>query len=271
MRSFWRRGDVPSTISRSLTIPRRSLGTSIPTVVLPGIGATMRTLGTARAMARSFDSPATFETRSPASSSISNWVMTGPVSIWTTRTWHPCSRRVFSRRRARDWIIASCSWTANGGAGSRMSSGGRRKDPSDGMPGTLVMAGVRFPEAGPWIVRWGRVAGPSGARPSAAREGGASSRTIEGAAYISVGKLSACGAEPKSGDRGARRDRIAARTSWTGQTINTSWQRARPTNPAAMRIRIIPTGPNWPERKALAIAPTYPPGPTGGEGRIIGS
>ena len=39
--------------SPSLTIPRRSLGTSMPTVVLPGIGATIRTLGTARAIARS--------------------------------------------------------------------------------------------------------------------------------------------------------------------------------------------------------------------------
>ena len=66
---------------------RWSLGTSMPTVVLPGIGATIRTLGTARAIARSSARLMIFETRSPASSSISNWVMTGPVSIWTTRTW----------------------------------------------------------------------------------------------------------------------------------------------------------------------------------------
>ena len=81
----------PRRAGRSL---RRSLGTSMPTVVLPGIGATMRTLGTARAMARSSARPATFETRRPASSSISNWVMTGPVSIWTTRTLQPNSSSV---------------------------------------------------------------------------------------------------------------------------------------------------------------------------------
>ncbi len=68
-------------------MPRRSFGTSIPTVVLPGIGATIRTLGTARAIARSSAKLMIRETRRPASSSISNWVITGPVSIWTTRTW----------------------------------------------------------------------------------------------------------------------------------------------------------------------------------------
>ena len=63
------------------TITRRSLGTSMPTVVLPGIGATIRTLGTARAIARSSARLMIRDTRRPASSSISNWVMTGPVSI----------------------------------------------------------------------------------------------------------------------------------------------------------------------------------------------
>ena len=58
----------------------------MPTVDLPGIGATIRTLGTARAIARSSARRWILETRRPASSSISNWVITGPVSIWTTRT-----------------------------------------------------------------------------------------------------------------------------------------------------------------------------------------
>ena len=82
--------DCPSTpaiTSPSRTMSRWSLGTSMPTVVLPGIGATIRTLGTARAIARSSARLMILETRRPASSSISNWVMTGPVSIWTTRTW----------------------------------------------------------------------------------------------------------------------------------------------------------------------------------------
>ena len=69
-----------------MTSPRRttlrwSFGTSMPTVVLPGIGATIRTLGTAKAIARSSARPVIFDTRRPASSSISNWVITGPVSI----------------------------------------------------------------------------------------------------------------------------------------------------------------------------------------------
>jgi hypothetical protein len=44
----------------------------MPTVVFPGIGETIRTLGTASAIARSVDRPLIFETRNPASSSISN-------------------------------------------------------------------------------------------------------------------------------------------------------------------------------------------------------
>ncbi len=68
-------------ISPRRTITRRSLGTSMPTVVLPGIGATIRTLGTARAIARSSARLMIFLTLRPASSSISNWVITGPVSI----------------------------------------------------------------------------------------------------------------------------------------------------------------------------------------------
>ena len=87
MRHSWNRSPTPAITSPSRTMLRWSLGTSMPTVVLPGIGATIRTLGTARAIARSSARLMIFDTRSPASSSISNWVMTGPVSIWTTRTW----------------------------------------------------------------------------------------------------------------------------------------------------------------------------------------
>ena len=43
----------PAITSLRRTIGRCSLGTSMPTVFLPGIGATMRTLGTRRASARS--------------------------------------------------------------------------------------------------------------------------------------------------------------------------------------------------------------------------
>ncbi len=68
--------------SRRCTSCRSLLGTSMPTVFLPGSGATMRTLGTRRAMARSSARPVMRLSRRPASSSTSNWAMTGPVWIF---------------------------------------------------------------------------------------------------------------------------------------------------------------------------------------------
>ncbi len=53
---------TPDITSPSRTTWRWSLGTSMPTVVCPGIGATMRTLGTARAIARSSARLMIFET-----------------------------------------------------------------------------------------------------------------------------------------------------------------------------------------------------------------
>ena len=85
----------------------------MPTVFLPGIGATMRTLGTRRAMARSSARPVILLSRRPASSSTSNWAMTGPVSISTTRTLKPKSRNVFSRILALRRTSFSCSSKLN--------------------------------------------------------------------------------------------------------------------------------------------------------------
>ena len=56
---------APWITSSRRTVQRLSLGTSMPTVVLPGMGETIRTLGTASAIARSFASPTTRETRKP--------------------------------------------------------------------------------------------------------------------------------------------------------------------------------------------------------------
>ena len=86
-----------SITSRRRTMPRCVLGTSIPTVFFPGIGATIRTLGTLKAMAKSSARPVIFESLSPASSSTSYCAMTGPVSISTTRTLNPKSANVFSK------------------------------------------------------------------------------------------------------------------------------------------------------------------------------
>ena len=101
---------APSSItSRMRTTWRFSLGTSIPTVFLPGIGATIRTLGTRKAIARSSASPVIFESRKPASSSISYWAITGPVSISTTRILKPKLENVCSSTRALRLTSSVCS------------------------------------------------------------------------------------------------------------------------------------------------------------------
>ena len=75
----------------------------MPTVFLPGIGATMRTLGTRRAIARSSARPVIFDSRRPASSSTSYWAITGPVSISTTFTLKP----KFGKRLLQDLGLAA--------------------------------------------------------------------------------------------------------------------------------------------------------------------
>ena len=110
--------------SRRRTICRSLLGTSMPTVFLPGIGATIRTLGTRRAMARSSARPVILLSRRPASSSTSNWAMTGPVWISTTRMLKPKSRKVFSRILALRRTSFSCSSKQNGSLGSSRSMPG---------------------------------------------------------------------------------------------------------------------------------------------------
>ena len=91
--------------SRNRTITRRSLGTSIPTVFFPGMGATTRTDGTRRAIAKSSANRLTFESLKPASSSSSNWVITGPVSMATTRTLRPNSQKDCSSVIAATWAF----------------------------------------------------------------------------------------------------------------------------------------------------------------------
>ncbi len=76
-----------STISRKLTMARSRLGTSMPTACLPGIGATMRTLGAARRSAMLSARFAIFETRTPGAGSISYSVITGPLRMPVTSAW----------------------------------------------------------------------------------------------------------------------------------------------------------------------------------------
>ena len=79
MRIFCALPVVSSMTSRRRTMCCSLLGTSTPTVFFPGMGATIRTLGTRRAIARSSARPVIRLSRSPASSSTSNWAITGPV------------------------------------------------------------------------------------------------------------------------------------------------------------------------------------------------
>ena len=60
-------------------------GTSMPMVCLPGIGATTRTAPAPRARAMSLARLEIWLTLTPAASSSSNMVTTGPVSAATTR------------------------------------------------------------------------------------------------------------------------------------------------------------------------------------------
>ena len=113
-----------STTSRKRTICRVELGTSIPTEFLPGIGATMRTLGTRRAIAKSSAKPVILESRSPASSSTSNCAITGPVSISTTLTLNPKSWKVFSKTLALRRTSRACVSKSTASLDSSRSSPG---------------------------------------------------------------------------------------------------------------------------------------------------
>ena len=70
-------------------------------------------------MARSSARPVILLSRSPASSSTSNWAITGPVWISTTRTWKPKSRKVFSRILALRRTSFSCSSKQKGSPGNK--------------------------------------------------------------------------------------------------------------------------------------------------------
>ena len=115
---------VSSITSRRRTICRVVLGTSMPTEFFPGIGATMRTLGTRRAIARSSARFVIFASRRPASSSISYCEITGPVSTSTTFTLKPNSANVFSSTRARSRTSCSCWSSSRYSVGNRRSSEG---------------------------------------------------------------------------------------------------------------------------------------------------
>ena len=115
---------VSSITSRKRTICCDSLGTSIPTVFFPGIGATMRTLGTRNAIATSSAKPDIFDSLKPASSSTSYWAITGPVSTSTTFTRNPKLANVFSSNLAFLRTSLACSSKCISSAGNSSSLSG---------------------------------------------------------------------------------------------------------------------------------------------------
>ena len=115
---------VSSITSRSRTTCCVSFGTSMPTVFFPGIGATTRTLGTRKAIAKSSESPDILESRNPASSSTSYCAITGPVSTSTTLTRNPKLENVFSSNRAFLRTSSACSFKCTWSEGSSNSLSG---------------------------------------------------------------------------------------------------------------------------------------------------
>jgi len=130
-----------SSFSRTISLSR--FGTSMPMVFLPGSGATTRTDGAFSARAMSLARAATCDTLLPGASCSSNIVMTGPVSISTTRASSRNSSSVCSSTLplARTW--ASC-WAVNAYSGSPSSeSGGKTQSSSWRGYASLGAAGLR--------------------------------------------------------------------------------------------------------------------------------
>ncbi len=102
-----------------------ALGTSMPTVFLPGTGATMRTLSARRDRMMSLERAVMLETLMPGARASSYMVMTGPVSISTTWASILNSRMACSRTAAISRTNFSCDWANPCSASARQSQAGR--------------------------------------------------------------------------------------------------------------------------------------------------
>ena len=178
-----------------------------------------------------------FATRRPASSSISNWVITGPVSIWTTRTWQPNSSRVFSRSRARGVDLRLVLLDRE--RRRRLEQLERRElerpvardrgtRPARESPGGRAGTAVDR-QVGPRRAAARRRTGP-GDR-AADRAGRRLGERSSPAGSASIGSRRRLGGGPCRPAAACRRRTRAI--SWIGQTNRTSWQSARPTSPSA--------------------------------------
>ncbi|MCY1401120.1 hypothetical protein D9M71_162300 [compost metagenome] len=123
-------GDLASSYSgvdntsENRTICRSSLGISMPTVVLPGITSTTRTLITASERARSLARLVIRLTLMPAAGWISKRVITGPGWAATTCTSTPNSLSLISSRRDMDSSDSGEKLLGLFWAGSSSDSGG---------------------------------------------------------------------------------------------------------------------------------------------------
>ena len=133
-----------SRIRRSATMLNSLFGISMPTALLPGIGASMRMLRAARAIARSSDRPSIRLTLMCGAGWTSYWVTTGPAlrpTIRASMSNEASLRTMISSFRA--WIASWLPVMAGVGTspGSSRSCGGRRH--SIGLAGGRRVGRVR--------------------------------------------------------------------------------------------------------------------------------
>ncbi len=146
-----------SRIRRIATTLKSMFGISIPTTVLPGIGASMRIVRAARAIARSSASPSMRLTLIDGSGSTSYWVTTGPAFHFTTRL------GMLKLASLPVMIAAFRSWSmpwpaARAATSSRSVIGGRRYSRRSGSrrPSSAMAGSGRGPPAS----RAGSATGP---------------------------------------------------------------------------------------------------------------
>ena len=115
-----------SRIRRRATMLKSLFGISIPTALLPGIGASIRSERAARAIARSSASASIRETRTSTAGWISYWVTTGPalrLSIWAEIPKLASFLMMISSFRA--WAAGLPPGSVGLAMSSRSASGGR--------------------------------------------------------------------------------------------------------------------------------------------------
>ena len=126
-----------SNTSRSSTGVGLSLGISMPMVVRPGMGASMRTGDEASATPISFFSTVTLPTLMPGASCISKRMMRGPSHMLTIVALTPKLARVSMSALALASTRLLPARTPTVGFLSRVSGGRRYSYSSDGSPSTI--------------------------------------------------------------------------------------------------------------------------------------